>query len=154
MDKTHDQMRAELKARLKSLMPEHGDAAAVARESGIPKTSVYTWIGDIKKAVPDAIDLYFLSRTLKKSMEFISSGEDPSGLPPRILELARLEAELAERDIALIESVVSTMKALPETRKFLYPPDAPRVLTAAEGDPFRAQAENKSNAADDEEARR
>jgi transcriptional regulator with XRE-family HTH domain len=77
MDKSHDELRAAMKRRLSGLLELHGAAAELSRKAGIPKTTVYTWLRDKKKAVPDAVDAFFLARALGTTVEYLVTGEEP-----------------------------------------------------------------------------
>lgn len=74
-----------MKERLAALLARHGSAAEAARKAGVPKTSLYTWMGTAKKAIPDAVDCYFLAQALGTTVEELVTGKPAEDLPAEFL---------------------------------------------------------------------
>jgi len=96
MGKSHDDLRKEMKERLAALLARHGSAAEAARKAGVPKTSLYTWMGTAKKAIPDAVDCYFLALALGTTVEELVTGETAEDLPAEFLTDCRFLQEIGQ----------------------------------------------------------
>ena len=59
-----------------------------------------------RKSFPTADVLFGIAKALDVSIEYLITGQEPSGLPPRLAALSRELARLPEEDIEEIETLV------------------------------------------------
>ncbi len=112
-----------MKERLAALLARHGSAAEAARKAGVPKTSLYTWMGTAKKAIPDAVDCYFLAQALGTTVEELVTGKPAEDLPAEFLANCRVLHEAG-----LLESVEVLARGLAEKVLASQPARAPSAV--------------------------
>jgi transcriptional regulator with XRE-family HTH domain len=66
----------------------------VSAHSGVSKRTIDKWL-EVEGLNPRAIDLYKVSRTLKKTVEELLTGRTPEGIQAETLELARTIMKLS-----------------------------------------------------------
>lgn len=77
--------------------------AALAREIGLSHVAVGNWLKDEKPSIPDAYQLLKLAKHFGVTMEWLLTGEEPSGVQPSQLSspprLTRVEIDSVRKEI-------------------------------------------------------